>query len=214
METPRGPAMPGYVPIAATKDGIVMWPPLPPGPPPSASSHQWRELENRNKRSAKADDWRVPHSVFQPPTLAPIADCRKGNHRAVYYGQQIQPGSPWARGTEKAWVLDEETMWKRHDSIVHEVRDWCNARSTLSAQAQSNLGFDPFLYQLKGLPTPAPERFALLKTKLGWLARCRPDELFRAVHYEQLGELLGHEFIWVELPKTKTNGDSPVRKAW
>jgi len=127
---------------------------------------------------------------------------------------QIQPGSPWARGTQKAWMLDEEVMWKRRDSIVQEVRDWTCHNTTLSAQAQSNLGFDPFLYQVKGRLTPPAERFELLREKVDWLARCRPDELFRAVHYEQLGELLGHDFSWVELPKTKTNGDMRLKRAW
>jgi len=111
-------------------------------------------------------------------------------------------------------MLDEEVMWKRRDSIVQEVRDWTCHNTTLSAQAQSNLGFDPFLYQVKGRLTPPAERFELLREKVDWLARCRPDELFRAVHYEQLGELLGHDFSWVELPKTKTNGDMRLKRAW
>lgn len=70
------------------------------------------------------------------------------------------------------------------------------------------------MYQIKGMLVPPPERFDALKEKLGELSMQQPDELYRAVHYEQLGELLGDDFQWLELPKTKTNGDSPVRKPW
>ena len=97
---------------------------------------------------------------------------------------------------------------------MHEVRQWVTANKPPSPQAQSNLGLDPFLYQIKGLITPSPERFNALKQKLDELSVAQPDDLYRAVHYEQLGELLGPQFDWLQLPKTKTNGDMSVKKAW
>lgn len=105
-------------------------------------------------------------------------------------------------------------MWRSQDSIVHEVRRWCEKKGTLSAQAASSLGLDPFLYHIKGLVTPSPERVHALKHRLDELSVGQPDDLYRAVHYEQLGELLGEEFKWLELPKTKTHGDSIEQRAW
>lgn len=110
--------------------------------------------------------------------------------------------------------MDEQVLWRRRDSIVHEVREWISANKAPSPQAQSNLGMDPFLYHMQGLVTPAPERFDALKCRLDELSMTQPDDLYRAVHYEQLGDLLGPQFGWVQLPKTKTNGDSRVKKAW
>ena len=165
-------------------------------------THQSRYEEGRGDRS---NDWRRP---FMTPASFERAYTEEK--------EQISPGSPWASGSRKAWVLDEQTMWRRQDSVVHEVRRWCEKKGTLSAQAASNLGFDPFLYHVRGYVTPSPERFETLKHRLDELSVGQPDDLHRAVHYEQLGELLGEEFSWVQLPKTKTNGDSPKeeRKPW
>ena len=156
--------------------------------------------------------WR-PRCALRPPTLALLEDCRLGAGHSPDR-VHIQPGSPWARGTRKAWALDESVMWRRRDSVVHEVRVWLTQNKPLSPQTLSNLGFDPFLYQLKGMLQPPPERFEMLRRRLDELSVVQPDDLYRAGHFEQLGDLLGAEFKWVQLPKTKTNGDSLVCKAW
>jgi len=179
----------------------IQWPPLPSGPPPPPPPRPPPIRHPRSDgRADRAASWR-PRSVFAAPTLATPATT-------------IPPGSPWAAGSRAAWVLDERVLWRRRDSIVHEVRQWITCGKKLSAQAQSNLGLDPFLYQVKGLLIQPPERLELLKQRLDELSVSQPDEFHRAVHYEQLGDLLGKEFSWVQLPKTKTNGDSPVRKPW
>jgi hypothetical protein len=177
----------------------IQWPPLPHGPPPSPSRRKGHAYRTR---------------IFVPPTLAPLEECQLGYAGRSDEHSRIPPGSPWASGTRKAWVLDEQVLWRRRDSIVHEVRQWITTGVELSAQAQSNLGLDPFLYQLHGLLLPSPERFAALRQKLDQLSLMQPDDLYRAVHYEQLSVLLGEQFDWVQLPKTKTNADSPKRKAW
>lgn len=170
------------------------WPPLPKGPPPPPQTFAIEHLSR-------------PWSAFPKPTLAPLQ---------LYYDRplspqatRIEPGSPWARGTEKAWQLDESAP------VVKEVVDWHNFNKAPSPQTQSTVGTDPFLYHLRGFVYPAAHRLEELRERLYLLATETPEQLHLAVHYEQLGTLLGQpEFEWVQLPRTKTNGESSTGEPW
>ena len=168
------------------------WPPLPPGPPPVKLP-----AFNQNR----------PQSAFPRPTLGPLHLWYELPLNST--AANIGPGSPWARGTEKAWQLDQ------NQAVVKEVLDWRQLNKAPSPQTQSSIGTDPFLYHLRGFVYPASDRFALLRERLYSLAKEQPEQLQLAVHYEQLGTLLGSpEFEWVQLPKTKTNGESSTVLPW
>lgn len=191
-----------------------VWPPLPPTPPPADAKWVSRRVMIRKCEEAQRTKpaWLRVQCVFKAPTLAPLDDCRIGGGGT--WPAEIPPGSPWARSTGKAWELDESPTRFCPESIVGQVRLWHSNGTELSAQAQSSLGIDPFLYQVNGMLYPPPERFDALKARLVELAIRQPDELHRAVHFEQLAELLGREYAWVRLPKTKTHGDNADPLPW
>lgn len=189
-----------------------VWPPLPTTPPPE--NVRWvshRVMMQKHAESAPII-WRV-NCAFKLPTLAPLNECRVGDGSAAC-PSETPPGSPWARSTGNAWVLDEGPTRFCAESIVGQLCALYNGGVELSAQAQSSLGIDPFLYQVNGALYPPPERIAALRVRLMELARKQPDKLHRAVHFEKLGELLGQDFTWVRLPKTKTHGDNRQPPPW
>ena len=125
------------------------------------------------------------------------------------------PGSPWARGTGYEWILPDP-LPPLQTTFVQEVRSWMGVEyrpgAHISPQTLSSLGFDPFLYQVRGHVVPTNQSLDLLARRLYHLACDDGTCLFLAVFYEQLGELLGPEFAWVQLPTTKRNNGSV--RAW
>ena len=79
----------------------------------------------------------------------------------------------------------------------------------LKPQTRSNLGFDAFLYQMRGSLEPSPQQLESMLIRLIELAFNAPEDLWRAVFYEQLGQLLGPGFGWAAFPKIKSVGGSP-----
>jgi hypothetical protein len=84
----------------------------------------------------------------------------------------------------------------------------------LNPQARSDLGFDEFLYQVRGCYPPASSQYETLFSRLIKLACDCPEDVYRAAFFEQLGELLGPEFQWAVFPKTKSLSGSGSSKPW
>ena len=76
--------------------------------------------------------------------------------------------------------------------------------SELSEQTRSTIGLDPFLYVLRNKMPPSSEQAVRLLNRVYNLACDMPETLFRAAFFEQLRELLGDGYEFVQLPSTKT----------
>jgi len=137
-----------------------------------------------------------------PLPQLPAADALLGN--------SPQPTSAWAGEQRPPTLLKDrwlpDPLPPMRDTFLHGLLGG-QARhgGDLSPQAQSDLGFDSFLYYARGRVAPGSGKAQELFHRLVDLAHDNPTVLFRAVFFEQLDELLGPEFVWVQLPHTRTN---------
>ena len=116
------------------------------------------------------------------------------------------PSNPWWPSANNSAYLDiKATFVGELWLLTHNATfDW----NLLSPQTRSLLGFDEFLYSLRGSICPCYDQLAKLLRALLNLAHKAPEQLYCAVLHEQLGPLLGPEFGWVALPRTKSCGGS------
>jgi len=84
---------------------------------------------------------------------------------------------------------------------VLSVDSYCE----LSDQARSDLGLDPFLYSARRQIVPSDAMFERLFLRVVELAENDPVTFYNAVADELLAHCLGDEFLWAQLPATKTN---------
>lgn len=112
----------------------------------------------------------------------------------------LKIGSAWVLTQEK-WTLPEPPH-PLDKTVVGELWRWPTS-NCLSPQAQSDLGFDPFLYHLAEKPVPTFHMFTALARRLYKESFTDPTSLYYAVFFEQLKEYLGSTFAWVEVPRTK-----------
>lgn len=171
-------------------------PPLPLGPPPRAAfpvtTEQFPPLP-------PASALLLDSPPTSPPTLtAPLLLPDPPPHNAR--------SSPLVKERRLPDPLPLMKQTFVHELLLDEVKDGGH----LSLQTRSDLGFDPFLYQVRNPMcfVPGNDQFLALGYRLYDLANKNWQDLYRAVFFEQLDELLGPEFHWVQLPKTKSNANT------
>jgi hypothetical protein len=206
------------------------FPPFPPPPPPPLHI-----LSQFSAIQIPVQGWLV--SVPPPPVEIPINLEPLGtedvlvtsNHELLkMVDNYVTPETNYAQ--TMGMCLNDSLQWwtprlksvglpdplpEMHTTFVGEL---CNlakhnvprAWIFLNCQTRSDLGFDTFLYHVRGSFTPSDNQFETLMKALVNLATNTPDDLWRAVFFEQLGELLGPGFSWAAFPRVKSRGGSPT----
>ena len=223
-------------PALSTRKGPVMLPMPPPPPPPYPQCHLYPQSA---PVQVPIRGWLVavpPPAIELPPAdavgpetgfpplesahklLALAAEAeepRTTSHYAprlpAWQRGQVQADNAFVRASNP-WALPDP-LPAMQSTFVGELRhlaknkkpDW----NDLKPQTRSDLGFDGFLYQMRGSFEPSHEQLERMLLALMELACKTPEDLWRAVFYEQLRELLGPGFCWAAFPKVKTIGGSP-----
>ena len=183
-------------------------PPLPPQSPPSPHSHQ---------RFALAAE-KTLLAMVQPEPTTPVTYRTVVAIPPVSPTKTIESGSPWAPKSNP-WALPNPLPPMEATVVGELFRAGTGAQTKdrwklLNPQARSDLGFDEFLYQVRGCYPPVSSQYETLFSRLIELACDCPEDVYRAAFFEQLGELLGPGFKWAVFPKTKSLAGSGSSKPW
>ena len=98
--------------------------------------------------------------------------------------------------------------------VLELVQLGAGLRATLSPQLESDLGLDPFNYEIRRRPPPCARMRSNLKAALVHWALSWPDALLFHLFHESVGSVLGGAFPWAVFGEAKTQWRRRDRVPW
>ena len=150
------------------------------------------------------------------PSAKPSASPAAARWRAAK--KRRAPTSPFAGWSpHKAFAFPYDPDGLQSDAatcVLELVQLGAGLREDLSPQLESEVGLDPFNYEVRGLLAPCLRMRKNLKAALVYWALNWPEALLHHLFHESVGSVLGGAFPWACFGEAKTLWSHPDHAPW